>query len=85
MTKRELAALIATDTGLTQQVAAAALDSALHGIMAALMQGESVTFNGFGVFEVEAYRASGGAWTGIRPAFRPAAAFKDVVGWRGAP
>ena len=81
MTKYELVAAIAGETGLTMRDSAAALESAMHLIKAAVARGEKVTLVGFGVFEVEAYPAHGGGgpWTGRRPVFRPGVPFRKAV------
>ena len=80
-TKTELTAAIADETGLTRKQAAAALDTALHLIQAALARGDNVSLIGFGTFEVHAYRSSPGdsARTGGRPAFRPGAPFRAAI------
>lgn len=52
MTLDELSAAVASETGMKKTDAAKAVSSALHGIQAALKQGQKVSIAGFGVFEV---------------------------------
>jgi nucleoid DNA-binding protein len=57
MTKQELIAKIAKDTGATKVAAAAALDSMLDGITKALKKKEAITFVGFGTFKTSERKA----------------------------
>jgi DNA-binding protein HU-beta len=57
MTKQELIAKIAKDTGATKVPAAAALDSMLDGITKALKMKETITFVGFGTFKTSERKA----------------------------
>jgi DNA-binding protein HU-beta len=57
MTKQELIAKIAKDTGATKVAAAAALDSMLDGITKALKKKETITFVGFGTFKTSERKA----------------------------
>jgi len=50
VTKRELAAKVAEDCGLSKTQAAATIDSLFDGIAKSLKKGEPVTFVGFGTF-----------------------------------
>ena len=52
MNKGELIASIASDAGLTNKDAGAALDAAILNITKALKKGDSVTLVGFGTFSV---------------------------------
>jgi DNA-binding protein HU-beta len=52
MNKGELVERIVKDTKLSKTQATAALNSALHGIEAALRKGDKVTLVGFGTFSV---------------------------------
>lgn len=53
MNKKELAALIAQDTGLTKKDASNAIDSVFRSIVRALRQKHPVRLMGFGTFRVE--------------------------------
>lgn len=81
MTKNELAAAIAEETGLTRKDSAAALGAAMQIIQAALVRGEKVTLVGFGVFEIGSYPklGNGHPWTGRKPVFRPSAPLRQAV------
>jgi DNA-binding protein HU-beta len=50
MTRQQLIAKVADDTGLTKITAEAAIDSFLDGITRALVKGDAVTLVGFGTF-----------------------------------
>ncbi|MGE3344017.1 MAG: HU family DNA-binding protein [Vicinamibacterales bacterium] len=63
MTKHELIAKVAEDTGLTKVTAEAAIDSFLDGISRALVKGDAVTLVGFGTFRT----AERSARTGRNP------------------
>ena len=52
MTKAELIAAIATQTGLSKKNAAAAVDAFTNSVANALKKGEKVQLVGFGTFEV---------------------------------
>lgn len=51
MTKQELVAKIAQDTGSSKTSAAAAVESMIDGITKSLKKGDSITFVGFGTFK----------------------------------
>lgn len=51
MTKQEIVAKIAKDTGLTKTTAAAAVQSLIDGITRSLKKGNAVSFVGFGTFK----------------------------------
>jgi len=57
MTKHELIAKIAQDTGATRSSAAATVDSLLASITLALKKGDAITFVGFGTFKTTKRRA----------------------------
>lgn len=57
MTKQELIAKIAKDTGITKVAAGAALESLFEGITKALKKGDAVTFVGFGTFKTSQRKA----------------------------
>ena len=57
MTKHELIARIAQDTGATKASAAATVDSLLGSITRALKKGDAITFVGFGTFKTTQRRA----------------------------
>ena len=57
MTKHELIARIAQDTGATKASAAATVDSLLGSITRALKKGDPITFVGFGTFKTTQRRA----------------------------
>ncbi|MGH9348924.1 MAG: HU family DNA-binding protein [Vicinamibacterales bacterium] len=63
MTKQELIAKIAKDTGSSRAKAAAAIDSLLDGITRSLKEGDSITLVGFGTFKT----AKGKARVGRNP------------------
>jgi DNA-binding protein HU-beta len=52
LTKKELAALVATQADVTQAVAEKALSAMIDGITGALKAGEDVAIIGFGTFKV---------------------------------
>ena len=52
MTKKELIAKIADDTGLAKKTVAAIVDETFDNISHAVSSGESVTIPGFGIFEL---------------------------------
>jgi DNA-binding protein HU-beta len=52
LTKKELAALVATQADVTQAVAEKALSAMIDGITSALKAGEDVAIVGFGTFKV---------------------------------
>jgi DNA-binding protein HU-beta len=57
MTKQDLIAKIAKDTGSSKAGAAAALDSVIDGITRSLKKGDSITFVGFGTFKTSQRKA----------------------------
>jgi len=57
MTKQDLIAKIAKDTGSSKIGAAAALDSVIDGITRSLKKGDSITFVGFGTFKTSQRKA----------------------------
>jgi len=57
MTKQDLIAKIAKDTGSSKVGAAAALDSVIDGITKALKKGDPITFVGFGTFKTAQRKA----------------------------
>ena len=60
MNKGELIASIATDAGLSNKDAGAALDATLSNITKALKKGDSVTLVGFGTFSTSKRKARTG-------------------------
>ena len=56
MHKRELVACVAARTSLTQKQAREALDAILEITTKALIDGDPVTLNGFGRFELREYK-----------------------------
>jgi len=58
--KKDLAAKVAEDTGITQVTAWAAVESVLDGITKAMQQGDPVTLVGFGNFTAVARAARTG-------------------------
>jgi DNA-binding protein HU-beta len=57
MTKQDLIAKIAKDTGSSKAGAAAALDSVIDGITRSLKKGDPITFVGFGTFKTAQRKA----------------------------
>jgi DNA-binding protein HU-beta len=57
VTKQELIARIAQDTGATKASASATVDSLLDSITRALKKGDAITFVGFGTFKTTQRRA----------------------------
>ncbi len=57
MTKQELIARIAQETGATKTSAAATVDAMLQSITRALKKGDAITFVGFGTFKTTQRRA----------------------------
>ena len=57
MTKQDLIAKIAKDTGSSKAGAAAALDSVIDGITRSLKKGDPITFVGFGTFKTSQRKA----------------------------
>ena len=57
MTKQDLIAKIAKDTGSSKAGAAAALDSVIDGITRSLRKGDPITFVGFGTFKTAQRKA----------------------------
>ena len=64
MTKTELAAKVAENTGMTKKDSAAAVNAVFEEITKALVNGEKVQLVGFGSFDVKVRPAH----TGINPA-----------------
>jgi len=60
MNKQELVEKVAKDTGLTKTSAAAAMESAIDGIVKTLKKGQSITFVGFGTFKTSIRKARTG-------------------------
>ncbi|PNW82595.1 hypothetical protein CHLRE_06g285401v5 [Chlamydomonas reinhardtii] len=90
--KAKLVEAIATEVGLTKDVAAKAFDSLIGGIEDALINGDRVTIVGFGTFEVRERAArqgrnpSTGAVLQIAaskaPVFKASVGLKDAVNGR---
>lgn len=57
MTKRDLVVRISDETGLIQQDVAAVLQKSLDYIVEALVEGKTVEFRNFGVFEINVRKA----------------------------
>ena len=57
MNKQELIEKVAKDTGMTKTSAAAAMESAIDGIVKTLKKGQTITFVGFGTFKTAQRRA----------------------------
>lgn len=57
MNKRELIEKVAKDTGMTKTSAAAAMESAIDGIVKTLKKGKTITFVGFGTFKTSIRKA----------------------------
>jgi DNA-binding protein HU-beta len=57
MTKQDLIAKIAKDTGSSRVGAAAALQSMIDGITKSLKKGDAITFVGFGTFKTAQRKA----------------------------
>ena len=57
MNKQELVEKVAKDTGMTKTSAAAAMESAIDGIVKTLKKGQSITFVGFGTFKTSVRKA----------------------------
>lgn len=89
MTKADFVKKIAAEAGITQKQAAAALESALNGVVEAVKAGEKVQFTGFGTFEAKERQARMGLnpATGKKieipackvPSFKAGKSFKDIV------
>jgi DNA-binding protein HU-beta len=60
MTKDEMIAKMATDTGITKKQATGALDSFMTNITKQLKGGKKVNFSGFGAFSVSKRKARTG-------------------------
>ena len=56
MTKKDIIAIVAKDTGYQKQIVTEITNSVLDNIIAAMVEGNRVTFAGFGSFERK-YRA----------------------------
>jgi DNA-binding protein HU-beta len=57
MTKQDVVAKIAAETGMTKTSAAAAVEALIDGITRSLKKGNSVSFVGFGTFKVSQRKA----------------------------
>ena len=89
MNKQDLIRKIADGAGIAQKDAAAALDSTLDAIDAAVVAGEKVQLVGFGTFEVKKRSARVGRNPATNavieipestvPVFKAGKAFKDAV------
>ena len=89
MTKKDLVAAIATETGLTKKDSEAALAATVAAVTKALSKGESVQLTGFGTFSVKkrAARQGKNPKTGEAikikaskaPAFKAGKALKEAV------
>ena len=89
MNKRDLADIVAYETGVSRARAAAGVDSIFKSITAALQDGAKVRISGFGTFDVRERRARVGRnpRTGEAvsipatkaPAFKPARALKEAL------
>ena len=89
MTKADLAAAVAQETGMTKKQAEAAVNSAVAAIKESLAKGEDVRLVGFGTFSVKKRKARTGRnpRTGKRlkipaknvPAFSPGKGLKEAV------
>ncbi|CUQ62725.1 HB [uncultured Flavonifractor sp.] len=89
MNKQDLIRKIADGAGIAQKDAAAALDSTLDAIVAAVVAGEKVQLVGFGTFEVKKRSARVGRNPTTNavieipestvPVFKAGKAFKDAV------
>lgn len=90
MNRTELVEAVAEETGLSAADTARVVTAALDRIAQAVADGDSVVISGFGTFErrERAARSGRNPQTGEpieiaasrAPAFKPAAAFKRVVG-----
>lgn len=90
MNKRDLADIVAYETGVSRTLAEAGIDSVFGAITAALHDGAKVRITGFGTFEVRERRARVGRnpRTGESieipatkaPAFKASQALKAAVG-----
>ena len=89
MTKKELVAKVACETGVNKNDAEAVVNAALNAIAEALKEGDKVQLIGFGTFEVKerAARTGRNPQTGAEmnipaskaPKFKAGKAFKDAV------
>ena len=89
MTKADIVARIAQDTGMTKADTSEVLDAILEAISAAMERGEKIEMRGFGIFKVEERkpRVARNPKTGqeIRiparavPVFKPSNHLKDRV------
>lgn len=64
--KSEIIDMVASDVNMSKKSAGEAVDSFLNSIVACLKKGDSVSFKGFGTFEIR-HRA---ARTGVNPQTR---------------
>jgi DNA-binding protein HU-beta len=89
MTKQQLISLVADKAGMTKVDSAKAVDAVSAVVMASMKKGESVTWTGFGTFEVRtrAARMGRNPQTGAplhipaskTPAFKAGKSLKDAV------
>ena len=89
MTKNDLIARVAAQTGLTKKDSTAAVDAVFTAITSALAQGDGLSLTGFGVFAVSerAAREAKNPRTGEKIAvpaskgvkFKPGKVLKDAV------
>ena len=89
MNKRDLAHIVAYETGMSRALAEAGVDSLFNAISSALRDGAKVRINNFGTFEVRQRKARVGRnpRTGeavqvpasAAPAFKASKALKQVV------
>jgi DNA-binding protein HU-beta len=89
MTKDEMIALIAQESGITKRQAANALQAYMNGVSSSLKKGKKVSFAGFGTFSVSRRKARTGRnpQTGTPlaipatkvPVFRAGKNLKDAV------
>ncbi len=89
MTKADLAAAVAKETGMTKKQSEAAVNSVVDAVKGALAKGEAVRLVGFGTFSVKKRKARSGRnpRTGKKlripaknvPAFSAGKGLKDAV------
>ena len=89
MTKKELAQQIATEMGITQDLASDVINAGIEKILQALGKGEKIELSGFGIISVNmrAERTGRNPSTGETimipakkvPVFKPSKAMKEAV------
>ena len=87
MTKNELIEKVAADAKITKVAAAAAVNSALKNIVAAVAEGDTVALPGFGTFATKVVPAKEGAFNGVAykteahsvPSFKAGKNFKEAL------